>query len=409
MFAPIIAAVTTLLTVAGIGYSAVALMSARAFVRRRRWPAGFAPSVTILKPLRGVDAGMAEAFASHCRQEYSGDYEILFGAASADDPAVALVRQIQGQFPHRAIRLIVCPENLGANGKVSCLAQLLPHARHDYAIVNDSDIRVGPRYLAHVMAPFAPSQRQPAVGMVTALYRGLTHGPAGSPEHATLGSKLEALGISTDFAPAVLSSRWLERGLHFGLGSTLAVSRAALDAIGGLAPLADYLADDYQMGARIHAAGFRVELANEIVETSVPAWSFAGFLQHQLRWMRTMRESRRAGYAGLVFSYGLAWAFLNLIATGLSLPAFALFSIALLLRVSIALGVGVGILGDRQVLRDLWLLLPRDLVALALWAWSYASNTVEWRGERMLIRDGKIVRAEPETRTTSTAQAVEKS
>ncbi len=407
MFALVIAAATTLLTFAGLGYSAVALMSARAFVRRRRAAAGFAPPVTILKPLRGVDAGMAEAFASHCRQEYAGEYEILFGVAGLDDPAVALVRQLQDQFPERMIRLILCPETVGPNGKVSCLAQLLPHARHDFLLINDSDIRVGPHYLAHILAPFAVADSQRPVGLVTALYRGLTHGSESAPKTATLGSRLEALGISTDFAPAVLTSRWLERGLHFGLGSTLAVSRTALEAIGGLAPLADYLADDYQLGARIHAAGYRIELANEIVETSVPGWNFSGFLHHQLRWMRTMRESRRAGYAGMVFSCGLAWAFLNLIAGGCSLPAFALFSVALLLRVSLALGVGVGILGDSQVLRDLWLLLPRDLLALALWAWSYASDTVEWRGERMLIRNGKIVRPEPES--LSTAPAVEKS
>lgn len=398
MFAAVISELTTLLTLAGLGYYVVALLSARAFLRRTRFPAGFAPAVSILKPLRGVDPGMLEAFASHCRQEYSGEYEILFGVAGIDDPAVALVRQLQADFPAHAIRLIVCPEDLGANGKVSCLAQLLPHARYDYLIVNDSDIRVDPHYLANVLTRFAPAPEQRPVGLVTALYRGRAHG--------TFGSKLEALGISTDFAPAVLTSRFLERGLSFGLGSTLAVSRNALDAIGGFVPFADYLADDYQIGARIHRAGFRVELGDEVVETSVPAYSFSDFLHHQLRWMRTMRESRRAGYAGMVFSYGLAWAFLNLIATGFSLPAVALLSLALFLRLALALGVGVSLLNDRQVLRDLWLVLPRDLAALALWAWSYASNTVTWRGERMIIREGKIVRPEPEAISASGTPAV---
>ena len=159
---------------------------------------------------------------------------------------------------------------------------------------------------------------------------------------------------------------------------------------GGLVPLTEYLADDYELGARIAAAGFRVELSDEIVETSIHPWNLSGYLHHQLRWARTMRESRRAGYAGLVFSYGLAWAFLNLIASGLSLPAFALFTLALLFRVSLALGVGVGILRDRQVLRDLWLLLPRDLLALAVWAWSYASDTISWRDQRFLLQKGKV-------------------
>lgn len=398
MFAAAISGLTTLLALAGLGYYVVALLSARAFLRRARVPAGFAPAVSILKPLRGVDPGMLEAFASHCRQDYTGEYEILFGVASVDDPSVALVRQLQADFPAHAIRLILCPEDLGANGKVSCLAQLLPHAQYDYLIVNDGDIHVRPHYLANVLAPFLPDQTQRPVGLVTALYRGRAHG--------TLGSKLETLGISTDFAPAVLTSRFLERSLSFGLGSTLAVSRTALDAIGGFAPLTDYLADDYQIGARIHRTGFRVELADEVVETSVPAYRSFDFLHHQLRWMRTMRESRRAGYAGMVFSYGLAWAVLNLIATGVSLPALALLSMALLLRVALALGVGVTLLGDEQVLHDLWLLLPRDLVALCLWAWSYASNTVTWRGERMIIREGKIARPQPEAISASGTPAV---
>jgi ceramide glucosyltransferase len=384
MFSTVIAAITTLLTVAGLGYYLVALWSTRAFLHRPRFPAAaFAPPVSILKPLRGIDPGMAEAFASHCGQTYAADYEILFGVASLDDPAVAAVRQLQTDFPDRAIHLILCPESLGPNGKVSCLAQLLPHARYNYLVVNDSDIRVGPHYLAHILAPFAPAEGQPPTGLVTALYRGRTHG--------TLGSKLEALGISTDFAAGVVTARFLERGLHFGLGSTLAVSCAALDAIGGFAPFVDYLADDYQLGARIAAAGFRVQLSREIVVTSVPAWTLRGFFEHQLRWARTMRDARRAGYLGLVFSYGLAWATLNLIAAGLSLPALALFSLALLFRVSLALGVGVGILNDRQVLRDLWLLPFRDLLALGIWAWSYAADTVTWRGQRFLLKNGKLI------------------
>jgi ceramide glucosyltransferase len=383
MFATIVAGMTTLLTAAGLGYYLVALWSARSFLRRAPFPAAFTPPVSILKPLHGLDPGMLEAFASHCHQNYPGDYELLFAVSRPDDPATAVVQQLQADFPEHAIHLIQTPQVLGPNGKVSNLAQLLPHARFDYLIVNDSDIRVGPNYLAHVMAPFAPREGQKPVGLVTALYRGRAH--------QTLGSRLEALGISTDFAPGVLTSRFLERGMHFGLGSTLAVSRGALDAVGGLAPLAEYLADDYELGARIARSGFKVELSAEIVETHVPEWTFPGYLRHQLRWARAMRDSRRGGYAGLLFSYGLAWSILNLVASGLSLPALALFSLALMIRVSLALGVGVGILGDRQVLRDLWLLPLRDLLALTLWAWSYASDTITWRDEHFILKNGRLV------------------
>lgn len=398
MFATVIESITTLLTLAGLVYYLLALWSARSFLRRPRFPAGFAPPVSVLKPLHGASPEMLEAFASHCRQNYPADYEILFGVSSLDDSAVPLVHQLAADFPERSIRLMHTPEVLGLNGKANNVAQLVPHALYEHLVIDDADIHVGPQYLARTLEPFAPVEGQPPTGLVTALYCGRTHG--------TLGSKLEALGISTEFVPGVLTARFLDRRLRFGLGSTLAVTRSALDAIGGLAPVAEYLADDYQLGVQIDAAGFRVELANEVVETEVPAWSLSGFWNHQLRWARGMRDSRRAGYLGLVFSYGLAWAFLNLIATGLSVTSVALFSLTLLVRVSLALGVGVGILGDRQVLRDLWLILLRDLVALALWAWSYAADTVTWGGERLVLRKGKIIaRGEMAGRPGSAAAA----
>jgi ceramide glucosyltransferase len=389
MFFTLIAALTTLLTLAGFGYATVAILSARAFLRRQRPVPGFAPAVSVLKPLRGVDPAMYEAFSSHCRQQYPAEYEILFGVSTPDDPAVALVHRLQTEFPHVDIRLIVCPQNLGPNGKISVVAQLLPHARCDYLLINDSDIHVGPQYLARVLAPFAPDANGKPVGLVTALYHGRTHG--------TLGSHLESIGISTSFVPSVLAACWLEHGLHFGLGSTLAVSRAALSAAfpNGLAPLAQYIADDYQLGAQVDRAGFRIELCDEVVETSVPAYRFGDFVDHQLRWFRTLRDSRPAGYFGMVCANLLSWALLNCLASGFSLFSIALFSLALLFRVSIALGVGVGIVGDRQALRDLWLVLPHDLCGLALWAWSYASDTVTWRGETFLLKDGKLIRQTP--------------
>jgi len=400
MFPTVIATLTTLLTFAGFGFYTVAIWSARAWLRRRRFPAGFAPGVSLLKPLRGVDPGMYEAFASHCRQQYAGEYEILFGVSSFEDPAAELVRRLQTEFPERRFDLLLCPEVLGPNGKVSNVAQLVPHARFDHLIINDSDIRVGPNYLTQVMAPFGGTSGEQPVGLVTALYRGRAH--------ATIGSKLEALGLATDFAPAVLTARYLERGLHFGLGSTLAVSRTALEAIGGMATLVEYIADDYELGLHVHRAGYRVELCDAVVETAVPAYRFSDFMDHQLRWMRTVRESRPWGYFGSVLSNLLAWAVLNLIASGASLPSIALFSLALLFRTSLALGVGVGILGDQQVVRDFWLIPIRDLLTLVLWAWSYASNTVKWRGEEFVVRKGKLVRRTPEAVGASTAPALEK-
>jgi ceramide glucosyltransferase len=153
----------------------------------------------------------------------------------------------------------------------------------------------------------------------------------------------------------------------------------------------EYLADDYELGVRISRAGYSVALGREVVETGVPEYSLRGFWEHQLRWMRTMKDSRAAGYFGMVVTYALAWALLNCIASGFALWSFSLLSLVLLVRMAVALTVGVGVLRDRQALRDCWLLPLRDCVGLLLWVWSYADNTVVWRGEKFLLSKGKLL------------------
>jgi len=380
--------VTTLLVAASMVYCLLVLVSAWAFrlhVRRYGTLPQTAPAVSILKPVKGFDSGMYEAFRSHCVQEYAGEYELIFGAGSEDDPSVEAVRRLIAEFPERQIRLVICSQRLGTNGKVSNLIQMLAEARHEFLLINDSDIRVSPCYLERVMRQFAAPAKKP-VGMVTALYRGRSAA-------WTLGSVLESLGIATDFMAGVLTARLVEGGIHFGLGSTLAVRREALAAAGGLEALVDQLADDYEMGARIAAPGYSIRLATEVVETSVPAYSFAGFLSHQLRWARTVRDSRRWGYLGLIFTHLMPLAAANVVASGASFLSIWLLGLAFFLRSGVAMRVGAGVLGDRQVLRDLWLLPLRDAVGFAVWVWSFAGNTIVWRGERFVLKRGRLERA----------------
>ncbi|MFZ0661784.1 MAG: bacteriohopanetetrol glucosamine biosynthesis glycosyltransferase HpnI [Acidobacteriaceae bacterium] len=390
MLATIVASITTAITFASVFYFIAALWSARSFMRRRPPVGDFAPDVSILKPLKGFDPAMYEAFASHCRQQYAGEYEILFGVSDLDDPAVEAVNRLKRDFPECVTRLIVCPEKLGLNGKISNVIQMAAEARYQYLIVNDSDIHVSPRYLSRIMGGFAVPERGKPVGMVTAPYRGIAHGTPGSRH--SLGSKMEALGIATDFFPGVLTALKLDRGMRFGLGSTLAVSRQSLAAAGGFEALVDSLADDYELGSRIAKAGFSVVLSREVVATSVPPYRLSDFFAHQLRWARAVRDSRKFGYLGMIITFALPWAVLNLIACGFSLDSIALLSLAVAARVAVALAVGVGILGDRQVLRDLWLLPVRDFCALWVWIWSFASNSITWRGERFLLHNGKLMR-----------------
>ena len=333
---------------------------------------------------------MYAGLVSHCRQDYAGQVEILFGVGGADDPAVSEIVRLQSEFPNHAIRLIVCPQRLGTSAKVSTLVQLEREAQHDHLLINDSDIFVSPHYLRRVMASFADER----TGMVTAPYIG--RAAIRLDKRIPVWSKLEALGIATDFMPGVLTARFIERGLRFGLGSTLAMRRDALAKAGGLLLLIDHLADDYELGRRIAAAGYRVALCPEVVETTVPAYTFGGFWDHQLRWARSTRDSRKWGYVGLGITYPLVWAAATCIASGFALWSFSLLSLVLLARVAVALAIGVGVLRDDQVLRDLWLLPARDLCGRLFWAWSYAGNTVVWRGERFRLTNGRIV---PATRT----------
>jgi ceramide glucosyltransferase len=379
-FLTVLEIVTAAGALAGVTYYLLCLWSAREYLRYRKSVQlareSRQPGISMLKPLKGVDPAIYESFWSHCVQDYP-EYEIIFGVSEPDDPAVAVVERLQREFPAREIRLVVCPKRLGTNLKVSNLVQMLPHARYDYLIVDDSDIRVAPDYLQRVLAPLS----QPEVGMVTCLYRGV-------PDR-TLGSQLESLGISTDFAGGVLVARSLE-GVQFGLGSTLAFRRAELERIGGFEGLLDYLADDYQLGKRIAALGLEVRLSEVVVDTFLPAYDFSEFFEHQLRWARSVRDSRRRGYLGMLLTYGLPWALLALgAARGASWSA-ALFAVAAILRVAVAIVVGCNALQDRFVLRLLPLLLLRDLVAVVVWCASFASDTIAWRGSHFHLRDGKL-------------------
>lgn len=347
------------------------------------------PHVSILKSVKGVDERMYSGLRTHCLQQYEGNYEVVFGVSSIEDSAVAEIDRLKNEFPSVAIRIVECPERLGISGKVSNLIQMLRVAKYDHVVINDSDIAVSSSYLARVMRSF----QNPQTGLVTALYLGLAGERAAD---RTLWAKLEALGISTDFMPGVLTARMLEGGIRFGLGSTLATTKSVLASIGGLESLADHLADDYELGHRISQAGFTVELCSEVVETTVPAYTFKGFWDHQTRWARSMRDSRKAGYLGLGVTYSIPLAFLTVVASGFALWSFTLLSVVLLARVALALSVGVGILRDGQVLRDLWLLPLRDFVGLAVWAWSFAGDTVVWRNEKFRLHNGVIRRLEPQ-------------
>jgi ceramide glucosyltransferase len=369
-------AVPAIATIASIGYCLLATLAGIRFARRKEASAAAAlPPVSILKPLKGADPEMYEALRSHCIQEYPG-YEMLCGVTGDDDPAVPVVEKVIREFPEARIRLVLCDKRLGGNGKVSSLIQLAAAANAEFLVVNDSDIRVEPDYLRTIVTEL----QQAGTGLVTCLYRG-TPG-------RTLASRLESLGISTDFVPGVLTASLIEKGMHFGLGSTLAFRKGDLQEIGGFQSIVDFLADDYELGHRI-AQRKKVVLSRLVVETHLPDYDFAGFITHQLRWARTIRASRPGGYAGLLLTFTLPWA-LATICVRQDFAGAALFVAALLARMTMA------VVSLRLLLQEkrgyLWLLPIRDSVAVGVWLAGWAGKKITWRGEEFTLDQGRLKR-----------------
>jgi ceramide glucosyltransferase len=358
-------------------YYLLAIYSAHRYFRTARRPTGeFAPPVSILKPVRGLDPASYENFATFCRQDYR-DYEIVFAVADDDDPAIGVIRQLIAAFPERSIRLLIGAPNLGPSSKVNKLCRLTREARHDILVISDSDIRVAPDYLQSVVAPF----RDPGVGAVTCLYVGIANG--------NIASELEALGIATDFAAGVLTA-WQLQGVRFTLGATMATTRQRLREIGGFEALVTYCADDYQLGRRIAEHGHLVELAAHVVESQCAVRTLREYLQHQLRWAITIRHSRPWGYVGLALTHGQLWTIAATAAMP-TVPIAAVYVTAYFaLRLLMAWAVARWSLGGR-VLRKWWLLPVRDALSLGVWCAALFKNRIEWRGREFVLIKGRLL------------------
>jgi ceramide glucosyltransferase len=372
-------AVVLLLAAAPLGYYAVATAMAWRFFRReraRKLPE-YTPGVSVLKPVRGIDFGSYENFASFCRQDYPG-YEILFAANDDADLAVPQIQRLMADFPERRIRLLVGAEHLGANQKLNNVARLTQEAQHEIVVLSDGDVRVGPNYLREVVAPFVDE----GTGAVTCFYRAIAE--------KNLGAELEAIGAASDFFAGVLMANGME-GMSFALGATVATTKRWLGTIGGFAVFADMLADDYELGNRIAKAGGRVVLSREVVWTMYPAQTARGFWDHQLRWARTVRLCRPASYFGLLLTHGLPWALLAAIVAPTRWIGATYLLAYLVLRSVMAWTVGVWGVGDDVLRRRFWLVPLRDLLNFGIWLASFASNRITWGGEEYVLRKGRMI------------------
>lgn len=338
----------------------------------------FHPPITILKPICGLDNNTYENLASFCRQDYPA-YQIIFSVRDSQDPAIVVIKQLLNDFPKLDIQLVVCSSIIGPNLKISNLANAAVFAKYEILLLADSDIRVGSDYLQRVVQPL----QDDSVGVVTCLYRSLADGWVAT---------LEAVGTTCEFHSGVLVAHQLASGINYAFGSTIVIKKQVLAAIGGFEAIADYLADDFQLGYLPAQAGYKIVLSDYIVEHELNAISVTDAIKHQLRWARCIQVSRPWGYRGLIFTYGVVASLMLLIAAGGSSLAWLGLSIVWVMRLIMSWVVGVVYLKDPITKKFFWIVPLYDLFRFAIWCWGFVGNTIEWRGQRFkLSKDGKLI------------------
>jgi ceramide glucosyltransferase len=345
----------------------------------------FAPPVSILKAVRGVDHDAYENFASYCRLDYP-EYELLFAMADRNDPVIPVIEKLQRDFPEKRIAFVTDVPRIGENNKVNTLCRLVKEATHELMVMSDSDVRVDRNYLREVVAPF----RDSAVGAVTSFYRCTGGG--------TLAADLDMLGMCMESVPSALVARKLEGKVQFAYGWTMATTKERLAEIGGWEAMANYHSDDFELGNRIAAKGHRVELMREPVWMMFSKESFGEFLRHELRWAVGLRNVRPVGYVGMIFAHGLPWAIAAAaVALASGWPGLAGFYLGayLALRLSVAYAAGVWGLRDRVGTSKLWLAPLRDGISAAVWLAGFFTSKITWRGLEYRVKEGLLERVQP--------------
>ena len=342
---------------------------------------GQLPPVTIFKPVHGMEERLERNLESFFQQDYP-TYEIMIGARSAGDPAIKLAEQLRARYPQVKSRIVISGPPEWPNAKVFTLDKMIPLSQNDFLVISDSDVRVERDFLRNVIPPLFDRK----LGLVTCLYRGE---PA-----SDFWSSLEALGMSVEMPSGVVMADMLE-GIRFALGPAVALRRDALDAIGGIRSTADYYSDDYVLGNKIWAAGYRVIFSHHVIYHVLTPRPFLRTLGDQLRWMKSTRHSRPWGHIGTGLTFAMPFGALGLIsavALGHSGLGLTLFAAAFFNRVIQSVVVGGWLLRDPRALRFCWLYPLRDLQGFAVWIASFMSHRFYWRGETYrFTSEGRII------------------
>jgi ceramide glucosyltransferase len=329
------------------------------------------PMVSIFKPLHGDEPRLEANLESFFLQDYPA-FEIVFGCRNSADAALAVVERLRQRHPQVATRIVLSGEPQWPSAKVWSLHKMIAGSTCQYVVMSDSDVLVRPDFLRSVIPPLL----NPETGLVTCLYAGI---PAPG-----LWSHLEALGMSVEMPSGVLIADMLE-GMRFALGPVIALRRDVLEKIGGIRSTAEYYSDDFVLGNRVFAAGYRVLLSHYRVGHVLCTQSWGKTFATQLRWMQSTRYSRPRGHLGTGLTFAVPFGILGLIAAaalGHTGFGIALLAWSLLNRILQSAAIGYGVIGDRRALTLCWLYPLRDLLGFLVWLSSYFGGShFRWRGE----------------------------
>jgi ceramide glucosyltransferase len=386
--ATVAAAIGTLSSAVFLGMAVVASVRYRKIAVQAKTealavPATALPFVAILKPMHGMEEQLEGNLESFFEQDYPG-YEIIFGVRDPENPALAVAERVRARFPNVRSRVILSGPPTWPNAKVFSLQKMIAASDGAYFVISDSDVRVAPDFLRNTIPPLL----DPKVGLVTCMYRGVPS--------VGFWSTLEALGLSVEMSSGVMVADMLE-GMRFALGPAMTARRDAIDAIGGIAATADYYSDDFELGNRIWAKGYKVVLSHFVVNNVLTPRSAMRTLGDQLRWMKSTRYSRPAGHLGTGLTFAMPFGVLGFIAAaGLGRwgLAWSFLAVAFLNRVIQSIAVGWGIARDPRSLYLCWLYPLRDLAGFFVWIASYTSRRFYWRGETYAFGKGGRIAAE---------------
>ncbi len=374
----IVTAVLSILLAGSLVFCVLVMVATRRYLGVSLPGPGARPAISVLKPLCGHDEGLEENLRSFFEQDYP-EFEIVFGVHLPDDPAAAVACKMIAEYAGRvSARLVVTGDSPIPNAKSHSLNRMVREARHELLVMSDSDTRIGPGFLEHLVREFH-GFKDPRVGLVTCPYLAV----AG----ASIWSRLEAIGMNTELLGGVVVARMME-GMRFALGPTLAVRRSVLDQMGGFGYLQDFLAEDFVMGQRAVELGHEVVLSSAIIEHRIGSQPMMRNLGHRLRWARSTRRSRPAGYWGQLFTYPLPIA-LALFAVWPK--AWPLFLLTLALRTGAALATAEFVLHDPLLRRQWWLLPAQDILGFVVWMGGFLGDTIIWRDRKCtVLRDGRL-------------------